>query len=55
MFVVAVVLFLVWALAIVSATTMGGFVHILLVGAIALVSARLVQLRRVHQRMATHP
>lgn len=54
MFVVAVVLFLVWALAILSATTMGGFVHILLVGALALVAARVLQIRRLHHRMATH-
>lgn len=52
MFVVAVVLFLVWALAVVSALTMGGFAHVLLAGAIALVLARLVQLRRAHHRLA---
>jgi hypothetical protein len=46
--VVAVVLFLIWALAIVSATTMGGFVHLLLAGAIALVLARVIQIRRSH-------
>ncbi len=55
MFVVAVVLFLVWALAILSATTMGGFVHVLLAGAIALVAARLVQIRRAHERTAARP
>lgn len=49
MFVVAVVLLLVWALAILSATTMGGFVHILLAGAIALIAVRLVQIRRAHR------
>lgn len=52
MFVVAVVLALVWTLAVVSATTMGGFVHLLLAGAIALVMARLLQIRRAHQRVA---
>jgi hypothetical protein len=46
--VVAVVLFLIWALAIVSATTMGGFVHLLLAGAISLVLARIIQIRRSH-------
>lgn len=55
MFVVAVVLLLVWALAIVSGTTMGGFVHILLAGAIALVAARLVQIRRAHHRVEARP
>jgi len=45
--VAAVVLFLIWALAIVSATTMGGFVHLLLAGAIALVLARIIRVRRV--------
>jgi hypothetical protein len=53
MLVVAMVLFLVWALAIVSATTMGGFVHILLAGALALLATRLLQIRRAHHRMAT--
>ena len=51
MFVVAVVLLLVWTLAVVSATTMGGFVHVLLAGAVALVLARVVQIRRAHQRV----
>jgi Family of unknown function (DUF5670) len=50
--VAAVVLFLIWALAVISATTMGGLVHLLLVGAIALVLARIIQIRRTH-RMAT--
>ncbi len=50
--VAAVVLFLIWALAIVSATTMGGFVHLLLAGAIALVLARIIQVWRTH-RVAT--
>ena len=39
----AVVLFLLWALAVVSATTMGGFIHVLLVAAIALAVVRVVQ------------
>jgi hypothetical protein len=55
MLVVAVMLFLVWVLAVVSALTMGGVVHLLLAGAIALVAARLVQLRRGHQRISQHP
>ena len=52
--VAAVVLFLIWTLAIVSATTMGGFVHLLLAGAIALVLARIIQIRRMHH-VATRP
>lgn len=54
MLVVAVVLFLVWALAMLSATTMGGFIHVLLAGAIALVLGRIFQLRRMH-RIAPRP
>jgi hypothetical protein len=52
MFVVAVVLFLVWALAVVSRATMGGFVHVLLAGAIALVAARVVRHCRAHHKPA---
>jgi hypothetical protein len=52
--VAAVVLFLIWALAVVSATTMHGFVHLLLVGAIALVLARIIQIWRVN-RVPTRP
>jgi hypothetical protein len=47
--VAAVVLFLIWALAIVSAATMHGFVHLLLAGAIAMVLARIIQIRRTHR------
>jgi hypothetical protein len=43
---VAVVLLLLWALGLVSATTMGGFIHVLLVAAIALVLVRIIQGRR---------
>ena len=40
---IAVVLLLLWALGMVSATTMGGFIHILLVAAVVLVLVRLIQ------------
>jgi hypothetical protein len=50
--VAAVVLFLIWALAIVSAATMHGFVHVLLAGAIALALARIIQIRRAHRMEA---
>ena len=40
---IAVVLLLLWALGMVSATTMGGFIHLLLVGAVLMVLLRLIQ------------
>jgi hypothetical protein len=40
---VALVLVLLWALGIVSSTTMGGFIHILLVAAIVVVLVRIIQ------------
>ena len=42
----AVALLLLWALGLVSSATMGGFIHALLVAAIALVLVRVVQARR---------
>jgi hypothetical protein len=44
--VLAVVLLLLWALGVVSSTTMGGFIHILLVAAIVMVLVRVIQGRR---------
>jgi hypothetical protein len=44
---IAVVLLVLWALGLVSSTTMGGFVHLLLVAAVVLILVRLVQGRRV--------
>ena len=43
---IAVVLVLLWALGLVSSTTMGGFIHLLLIAAIALVLVRVIQGRR---------
>lgn len=43
---VAVVLLLLWVLGLVSATTMGGFIHVLLVAALVLVLLRVIQGRR---------
>jgi len=43
---IAVVLLLLWALGVVSATTMGGFIHVLLVGAVVLVLVRVIEGRR---------
>jgi hypothetical protein len=44
---IAVALLLLWALGVVSATTMGGFIHVLLVAAIVVVLVRVLQGRRV--------
>ena len=44
---IAVVLFVLWALGLVTSTTMGGFIHILLVLAIIVVLVRVIQGRRV--------
>jgi Family of unknown function (DUF5670) len=43
---IAVALLLLWALGLVSSTTMGGFIHVLLVAAIVLVLVRIIQGRR---------
>lgn len=43
---IAIVLLLLWALGLVSAYTMGGFVHLLLVCAIVVVLVRVIQGRR---------
>lgn len=42
-----VVLFVLWLLGMVSSYTMGGFIHILLVVAIAVVLIRIIQGRRI--------
>ena len=44
---IAIILVVLWLLGIVSATTMGGFVHILLVIAIVMILVRVIQGRRV--------
>ena len=43
----AMILMVLWLLGFVSSTTMGGFIHILLVLAILLVLLRIIQGRRV--------
>lgn len=43
---IAVVLLVLWALGLVSAYTMGGFIHILLVAAVVLVLVSLISGRR---------
>lgn len=44
---IAVILIVLWALGLVSAYTMGGFIHLLLVLAIIVVLVRVIQGRRV--------
>lgn len=44
---IAVILFVLWALGLVTSTSMGGFIHILLVLAIVVVLIRVIQGRRV--------
>lgn len=44
---IAIILILLWALGLVSAYTMGGFIHILLVIAVVVILVRLIQGRRV--------
>ena len=43
---IAVVLFVLWALGLITAYTIGGFIHILLVLAIVIVLIRVIQGRR---------
>ena len=44
---IAVILIVLWALGLVSAYTMGGFIHLLLVLAIIVILVRVIQGRRV--------
>lgn len=44
---IAIVLLILWALGFVSAYTLGGFIHILLVVAIIMILVRVIQGRRV--------
>jgi hypothetical protein len=43
---IAVILFVLWALGLVTSTTMGGFIHLLLVLAIIIVLIRVISGRR---------
>jgi hypothetical protein len=47
LYTIAVVLLILWALGQVTSTTMGGFIHILLVIAIVMILLRLISGRRV--------
>jgi hypothetical protein len=44
---IAVVLIILWLLGLVTSTTMGGFVHVLLVIAVVVILLRLIQGRRL--------
>jgi hypothetical protein len=44
---IAVVLIILWAFGLVSSYTMGGFIHILLVGAIIVILVRVISGRRI--------
>jgi hypothetical protein len=44
---IAVILIILWLLGIVSATTMGGFIHVLLVIAVVLILLRLISGRKI--------
>ena len=44
---IAIILIVLWALGLVSAYTMGGFIHLLLILAIVMVLVRLIQGRRI--------
>lgn len=43
----AIILIVLWALGLVTSTTMGGIIHILLVVAIIMILVRLIQGRRI--------
>ncbi|MCC5867758.1 MAG: lmo0937 family membrane protein [Gammaproteobacteria bacterium] len=47
LFTIAVILVVLWALGLVSGTTVGGFVHVLLVIAVIMVLVQLISGRRV--------
>lgn len=47
LYTIALVLTVLWLLGLVSSTTMGGFIHVLLVIAVVIVLLRVIQGRRV--------
>ena len=44
---IAIVLLILWAVGLVSSYTMGGLIHILLVGALVVIAIRLIQGKRI--------
>ncbi|ELI6430689.1 lmo0937 family membrane protein [Aeromonas salmonicida subsp. salmonicida] len=47
LYTLAIVMLLLWAVGLVTATTLGGFIHVLLVIAVVVVLLRIIQSRRV--------
>ena len=47
LYTIAIILLVLWLVGLVSSTTMGGFIHLLLVIAIVMVLLRVIQGRRV--------
>ena len=47
LYTIAVILLILWALGLVTSTTMGGFIHILLVIAVIVVLLRVISGRRI--------
>ncbi|ARW81984.1 MULTISPECIES: lmo0937 family membrane protein [Aeromonas] len=47
LYTLAIVMLLLWAVGLVTATTLGGFIHVLLVIAVVVVLLRIIQGRRV--------
>lgn len=44
---IAIVLIVLWALGLVTSTTMGGFIHVLIVIAVVMILIRLIQGRKI--------
>jgi hypothetical protein len=44
---IAIILLILWAVGLVSSYTMGGLIHILLVGALVVIAIRLIQGKRI--------
>jgi len=47
LYTIAIILLVLWALGLVTSTTMGGFIHVLIVIAIVLVLLRVISGRRI--------
>lgn len=44
---IAIILLLLWVLGLVTSSTLGGFIHILLVAAVVMILVRVIQGRRI--------
>jgi len=47
LYTIAVILFVLWAIGLLTSYTLGGFIHLLLVAAVVLVLVRIIQGRKV--------